>query len=145
MNTALLILLISAAALTASVGNAAPQHAELARLILQALETNKANVEQSDIISAVSRLQEEEDQNAANNPYKNFKPPEDHKLPNSGEQRATGKGQFFPPPPIFPTAPITVMSFGGILVSVEKIIKPEGEWTSDIMILADIVERVLIV
>ena len=126
MNTALLILLISAATLTASVGNAAPQSAELARLILQALEMNKANTEQSDIISAVSRLQEEE-QNAANNPYKNFKPPEDHKLPSNGEQGATGSGQFFLPPPVFPIVPITVTSYEGTLVSVEKIIKPEGE------------------
>ena len=135
MNTAFLILLISAATLTASVGNAAPQSAELARLILQALEMNKASMEQSDIISAVSRLQEEE-QNAANNPYKNFKPPEDHKLPSNGEQGATGNGQFFLPPPVFPIVPITVTSYGGTLVSVEKIIKPEGERMH--VILADI-------
>ena len=127
MNTALLILVISAAILTARVVDAAPQSAELVRLILQALEMNKAKVEQSDIISAVSRLQEE-DQKAANNPYKDFKPPADHKLPSNGEQGTTGKGQLWPweIPPVLMDQ-ITITSFGGTLVTVEKINEPEGE------------------
>ena len=53
MNAAFLILVICAATLTTRVVDAAPpgkQSAELARLILQALEMNKANVEQSEIV-----------------------------------------------------------------------------------------------
>lgn len=122
MNATLLILVISAATLTARVVDAAPQSAELARLILQALEMNKANVEQSDIISAVSKLQEED--KPASNPYKDFKPPADHKLPSNGEQGATGNGQFFIPGLM---NQITIMTFGGTLVTVEKIYEPEGK------------------
>ena len=126
MNAALLILIISAAILTAGVVDAAPQSAELARLILQALEMNKAKVEQSDIISAVSRLQEE-DQKAANNPYKDFKPPTDHKLPSNGEQGTTGKGQVWPWDIPASLNQIIITSFGGTLVTVDKIYEPEGE------------------
>ena len=182
MKAAFLFLVISAATLTYSVADAAPQSAELARLILQALEMNKANeahVEQSKVDaleSAVSRVQEKEgggDQKPANNPYKDFKPPADHKLPSNGEkalQGAIAKEQqlpyppppppiFPPPPPVFPgpppafpppvvpppvfpppafpppvfppPLPITVSSFGGTKVTVEKVYKPElqGETT----------------
>ena len=122
MNTALLVLLISAA-LTANLGksDAAPS-AELARLILQALEMSDANAEQRPM-SAVSR--QEEDQKA-DNPYKDFKPPEDHKLPTSSNaqqsvQGTTANGQFS-----FPSIS-TIVSAGGTLVSVEKIFTPDGK------------------
>jgi hypothetical protein len=125
MNASFLILVICAATLTSRVAvDAAPprQSAELARLILQALEMNKAdNVEQSEIVSQVSRMQEEKEK-ATKNPYKDFKPPADHKLPSSGEGTAANGQQFF-----FPGVILTVSSFSGTLVTVEKIPTPEGK------------------
>ena len=134
MNAAFLILVICAATLTTHVVDAAPpgkQSAELARLILQALEMNKANVEQSEIISTkVSARVQEGENKAAKNPYKDFKPPADHKLPSKGEQpqQQGANGQFFPPPII------TVTSFSGTLVTVEKVFTLEGKSVNTIIL-----------
>ena len=123
MNAAFLILVVCAATLTVHVVDAAPpgkQSAELARLILQALEMNKANMEQSEIVSSTkvsARVQEGDE--AAKNPYKDFKPPADHKLPSKDEQPQ--QQQFF-----FP-GPITVSTLSGTLVTVEKVSTPEGK------------------
>ena len=113
----ILILVVCAATLIVGVVDAAPpgkQSAELARLILQALEMNKANMEQSEIVSSTkvsARVQEGDE--AAKNPYKDFKPPADHKLPSKDEQPQ--QQQFF-----FPT-------LSGTLVTVEKVSTPEGK------------------
>ena len=126
MNAAFLILVICAATLTVRVVDAAPpgkQSAELARLILQALEINKENVEQSEIVSSTkvsARVQEGD--KAAKNPYKDFKPPADHKLPSKGEQPQ--QQQFFFPNP---GTTITVTTLSGTSVTVEKVPTPEGK------------------
>ena len=126
MNAAFLILVVCAATLTVGVVDAAPpgkQSAELARLILQALEMNKANVEKSEIISTKTSARVQEGDEAAKNPYKDFKPPADHKLPSKDEQPQ--QQQFFLPNP----GPIiTVKTLSGISVTVEKVPTPEGKY-----------------
>ena len=74
MNTALVILLISTV-LTVDVGDPAPS-AELAKLILQALNVDQASSATDDADrQQVPQISQQEDDS---NSYKNFKPPENH-------------------------------------------------------------------
>lgn len=116
MNVALVILFISTV-LTLDVGDAAPS-AELAKLILQALNVDQAASSTGDAERQQAPQVSQQEDNSDS--YKNFRPPADHKV-SSGNGGTKAAAQFIFPPMI------TIPTFSGILVNVEKLYSIDGE------------------